>query len=195
MKLRRMFITYGVKGTENYLNSQKKYELFRTLIYFSISVSLLIAGWVQTGSRANLLSIIAILGCLPASKSAVNTIMFYRFHSASKETIDAVKPHEKGLSALYDCVFTSYKKNFEVAHVVVKDNIICGYSENKAFDETAFYSHILDILHLDGHKEVTVKVFTDLKKYIDRLDQINELEEKNHDKTVAVLDTLRNVML
>ena len=117
MKLRRMFTTYGVKGTENYLNSQKKYELFRTLIYFSISVSLLIAGWVQTGSRANLLSIIAILGCLPASKSAVNTIMFYRFHSASKETIDAVKPHEKGLSALYDCVFTSYKKNYVVSHL------------------------------------------------------------------------------
>ena len=75
MKLIRMFSNDSVKGTENYLKTQKKYELLRTILYFGISLSLLIAGWVTTKSRANLLTIVAILGCLPASKSLVSTIM------------------------------------------------------------------------------------------------------------------------
>ena len=75
MKLIRMFSNDSVKGTENYLKTQKKYELLRTILYFGISLSLLIAGWVTIKSRANLLTIVAILGCIPASQSRVSTIM------------------------------------------------------------------------------------------------------------------------
>ena len=78
MQLKRLFSTDHVKGTRNYLNTQKKYEILRTVLYFSISLSLFAAGYIQTGSRGNLLSIVAVLGCLPASKSAVGAIMFFQ---------------------------------------------------------------------------------------------------------------------
>lgn len=195
MELKRMFTVYEAKGKENYLNSQKKYELLRTLFYFAISISLFAGGWIQTGSRTNLLSVVAILGCLPASKSAVNTIMFFRYHSAEEEDVINIRAHKGNLSELYDCVFTSYKSNFVVAHLVVKDHTICGYSENKSFDESAFVSHLHDILQLDGHKDVTIKIFTDIRKYTDRLDQMNSLEEKNPERTAAIIETLKNVML
>ena len=41
MQLKRMFSTGSVKGTKNYLRTQKKYEVIRTIIYFAISISLL----------------------------------------------------------------------------------------------------------------------------------------------------------
>ena len=102
MKLLRMFSTEQSKGTAHYLDTQKKYELLRTILYFAISLVLFVAGYIQTHSRANLLTIIAVLGCLPASKSAVSTIMYFRYKSTSEKTMDEVEKHCQGLSGLYD---------------------------------------------------------------------------------------------
>lgn len=215
MQLFRMFSTARVKGTKNYLNTQKKYELLRTFLYFAIPISLFVAGIIQTEkgiskdldgfalfmaglanpkSRVNLLSLVAVLGLLPASKSLVGAIMFLRFHSFAGDAAEQTQAASQGLQTLYDCVFTSYKKNYVVGHLAVRGNTVCGYSENKNFDENGFYKHIGDILKLDGHKEVTVKVFTDLKKYLERLNQMKDLEE-NSEKTAAILATLKSVAL
>ena len=71
MQFKRMFTTDAYRGTCGYLRTQKIYEILRTVLYFAISLSLFIAGWVSTGSRENLLTIVAVLGCLPACKSLV----------------------------------------------------------------------------------------------------------------------------
>lgn len=194
MQIKRLFTTYGAKGTERYLDIQKKYEVARTLVYFGISAALFIAGYFQTKSRLNLLTVVAILGCLPASKSAVSAIMFLRFHSCLPEHAEQIKEHSQGLAVLFDCIFTSYKKNFRVSHLAVRGNTVCGYTEDADFQENDFYKHIGDILKLDGHKEATVKVFASLPKYLERLDQMKALEEEEA-KTTAVIETLKSVML
>lgn len=194
MQLLRIFSTEKVKGTRNYLDSQKKYEILRTILYFAVSLSLFFAGYFQTGNRMNLLTVVAVLGCLPASKSAVNAIMFLRFHSCNANTEDEIGLHSGSLDCLHDCVFTSYKKNFLVAHLTVRSNTICGFTEDKTFDENAFYRHINDILKLDGHKNMTIKIFKNISKYTDRLEQMKELENDTA-KTESVLATLKSVML
>lgn len=194
MQWKRIFSTEGAKGTRDYLDSQKKYEILRTALYFGISLSLFAAGYLQTGSRGNLLTIVAVLGCLPASKSLVGAIMFLRFKSCGKQTADAIEQHSQGLSCLYDMVFTSYKKNFSVSHLAVCGNTVCGFSENRDFPENEFYRHIGDILKLDGHKSVTVKIFTDLHKYAERLDQMQDLDRQDS-QTASVTATLKNVAL
>lgn len=194
MQLKRIFSTASVKGTKNYLNTQKKYEIMRTVLYFGISLSLFIAGYIQTGEKANLLSIVAVLGCLPASKSLVGAIMFLRFHSCGEQTCAAIEEHSQGLSCLYDMVFTSYKKNFVVEHMAVRGNTVCGFAKNRQFEENAFYQHIGNILKMDGHKSVTVKIFTDLQKYTERLEQMKGLEQ-DEAGTQAVMDTLKSVVL
>lgn len=195
MQLKRLFSTHSVKGTKNYLNSQKKYEIIRTILYFAISISLFLAGYIQTKQRANLLSIVAVLGCLPASKSAVGAIMFLRFHSCSKAAAEEIEQHAQGLSCLYDMVFTSYKKNYVIGHMAVCGNTVCGYAEGgSAFQENEFYKHILDILKMDGHKNVTVKIFQDLSKYTERLEQMKRLEP-DISTTQAIHSSLKSVAL
>lgn len=194
MQIKRLFTTYGAKGTENYLSTQKKYEVARTLIYFGLSAALFIAGYLQTKSRLNLLTVAAVLGCLPASKSAVAAIMFLRFKSCAPEYAEKIKGHSQGLAVLYDCVFTSYKINFRISHLAVRGNTVCGFSEDPDFRENDFYKHIGDILKLDGHKEATVKIFVSLPKYTERLEQMKALVE-DESKTSAVIETLKSVML
>ena len=78
MNFKRLFDYDEYKGTKGYLKSQNKYEIGRTCLYFAISLSLFLAGIIATGDKMNLLTIVAVLGCLPACKSAVTMIMFLR---------------------------------------------------------------------------------------------------------------------
>ena len=194
MQLMRIFSTEKCKGTKNYINTQKKYEIIRTLLYFGISISLFIAGYIQTGRKTNLLTVVAVLGCLPAGKSAVSAIMFLRFRSCGADAVSRIEKHCQGLHSLYDMVFTSYQKNYVVSHLAVQGNTVCGYSEKPDFLENDFYKHIDNILKMDGLKDVTVKVFTDLKKYTNRLEQMKELEA-DEGRTEAVIATLKSVAL
>lgn len=194
MKLSRMFINDNYKGTKDYLKTQKYYEIARTILYFAISGSLFAAGWITTGSRENILTIVAVLGCLPACKSTVDMIMYLRFSGCSKENAEKIAPYTEGLSELYDMVFTAYEKNYPVAHLVVKDNTVCGFTQESKFDEQAFYAHIGTILKKDHYKDVTVKIFKDIKKYTERMKQLQELET-NGQLTQGIVETLKSVSL
>lgn len=194
MNLVRMFSSERYKGTKGYLRTQKKYEIVRTILYFAISLSLFISGYITTGRRENLLTIVAVLGCLPACKSAVNMIMFLRYKGCSPALEEEFDTASWGMSCLYDCVFTSYSKNYEIAHLVVCGNTICGFSQDAKFDETHFYKHIDSLLKKDNFKDTSIKIFQDKKKYLNRLAQMKELEV-NETLTAGILSTLKSISL
>lgn len=193
-QFKRLFSTDIVKGTRNYIKSQKKYEILRTLIYFFLSLSLFVAGYITTKSRENLLTVVAVVGCLPACKSLIGAIMFLRYKSCPKEAASEIEDHMDKLHGLYDMVFTSEKRNFVIDHLVVHGSNICGYSTQVNFPEKEFQTHMDGIMKSGGIKNYTFKVFTDLQKYTDRLDQLNALDAENKNIT-HILDTLKSVAL
>lgn len=190
----RLFSAEAYKGSRDYIRTQRVYEILRTVLYFGIFLSLFAAGYIATGDKLNLLTVAAVLGCLPASKSAVNMIMFLRYKGLSQETAAEIAPCEGNLSCLYDMVFTSYSKTFEVGHLAVKGNTVCGYSEKRDFPEREFQTHLEPILKADSHKNVTVKIFTDLEKYKERLRQLQTLETEQGN-TEGIVQTLKSVVL
>lgn len=194
IKIGRMFFYDNYKGTRGYLKTQSRYEIVRTILYFAISASLFIAGIITTGSRMNLLTIVAVLGCLPACKSAIDVFMFVRYKGCSDENADRIDVHMDGLNGLYDRIFTSYEINYQVAHMTVRGNTLCGFTQDSAFEEQKFRTHITDILKKDGYKDVSVKVFTDIDKYTARLDQMKALDAEEK-ITAGILNTLNSVSL
>ena len=190
----RMFSTTHCKGTKNYINTQKKYEVLRTVLFFFISLSLFVAGYMSTKTKENLLTVVAIVGCLPACKSLVGAIMFLRFKSLSIQAGEKIEAVHKRLPQLFDLVFTTYERNYVVSHLVIAGNTICGFSEQKGFAEKEFQTHIQNVLKTDGHKSVSVKIFTDLHKYLERIQQMEELEAENVN-ILAIMDTLKSVAL
>lgn len=195
MKIGRFFDTDNVKGTKNYLNSQKKYEIARTIIYFGISFSLYIAGYVTTKSNLNLLTVVAVLGCLPGCKSLVGMIMFLRFHSLSQDIAEDIEKHSEGLCCLYDMIFTTYDKNFIIGHMVLRGNTVIGYAcPQKKFEEAVLIKHLTETLALDGVSGITFKFFEDKEKYIQRMEQLKTLED-NESLNENVGKTLKSVVL
>jgi len=176
------------KGSFGYIQRKHILEVVKTIVYFAVSLSLYIAGIAATGSNKNLLTIVAVLGCLPASKSTVSMIMFLRFKGCSKAVYETLEHKYENLYALYDMVFTSYDKNFEIDHMVINDKVICAYSEKEKLDERACEKHLTEMLVQNGFKNITVKVFKDISKYQKRLEQLEDLPELG--KTSEAVRTL-----
>lgn len=194
MKLKRLFDYDEFKGTKGYLKTQSKYEIARTCLYFAISLSLFIAGIVATGDKMNLLTIVAVLGCLPACKSAVTMILYLRYKGCLAEDMVKLSALPAELTQLWDLVFTTYDKNFAFSHAIIQGNTVILYSDNNALDEQACLKHLQNAMVLDGMKNITFKVFTDLDKYMLRAKDIIRLES-DAELTAAVTKTLLSISL
>lgn len=195
MSFLRLFSNEAHKGTKNYLKTQKNYEFIRTLIYFGISFALFAVGWITTKQRTNLLTVVAILGCLPASKSLVSTIMYFRYKGLAKNDGIKIESHLRDTAHLYDCVFTSYQKNFEAPHIAIKSNTISIYAPKKDFTEPELVKHLTAILKADQLTNVGIKVYFEIDKYLIRMDQLSQMTEENEENTLHIAETLRSVSL
>lgn len=165
------------KGNFGYIKNKRLWSVCQTILFFAVSFSLYFAGIQATGSNRNLLTIVAILGCLPASKSAVNMIMFFRYKGCPKEIMEQLDSDYANLHILYDMVFTSYEKNYEIHHMGINNKVICAYSAKEQCDVAACEKHLQDMLTQNGIQNMTVKVFKDFTKYKNRLEQLENLPE------------------
>lgn len=177
------------KGEFGYVDSQTKKEVLKTIIYFGISLALFLIGYITTGSEKNWLTVVAVLGCLPSSKCAVNMIMFLKSKGCSTEVYEKIIPHGDSLLLLYDLFLTTYDKNFKIDSMMIYGDTICGYSESAKCDDVAAAKHIQSILGQNGYKHCNVKIFKELPKYLERLDSIRQLEkpEENHELEMAAV--------
>lgn len=176
--------TKYTKGEYFYLQNKKKMEIIKTIVFFGISAALYISGYVTTGSNKNYLTIVAVLGCLPASKSAVSMIMNIRIKGCSESVFKAISK-KVGKEGAYNLYFTSYDKNFDLSHIFVKGMTVIGFSENEKTAEAEFEEHIKTVLNRDGIKGVNVKLYKDLDKYLARIEQMQNLEnEKSREKDI-----------
>ena len=170
----------NAKGQYGYLKRQTRMELMKSLVLFVLSLSLYFGGRITTGSNKNLLTIVAVLGFLPASQFAVRSIMFIRAKGCSEAVYHKVKKVSEGLASRYDLYLTSYKVNFQISHVVMKNKNLIGYTEDANFDENACYEHLKTMFMKNGIKDITVKIFIDLDKYLERVEGLKQsaMEEK-----------------
>ena len=173
------------KGDYLYLQQKKKMEIGKTVLFFAVSAALYLAGYIATGSNKNYLTIVAILGCLPASKSAVSMIMYLKAKGCSEETYDAILKKTGDKTGAFNLYFTSYDKNFDTGHVFVKGMTVIAFTENTTFSEAAFEEHMKTVLNRDGIKGINVKTYKDIEKYISRIHQMENLEnEKNKEEDI-----------
>lgn len=192
------------KGEYGYISYARKMAIIRTVVMFVLCLAVFAIGYLTTGTRKNLLTIVAVLGCLPASKSLVNVIMFMRAHGCSPEAKEKIEsqigPAEEAGSfpyaEAYDLYLTSYQTNYPISHVLAGRGMVTGLCEAAGVDASACEKHIDEHLKADGIKDLTVKIYTDIDKYTSRIKAMTELEEREGDiGGVDVLATLKAISL
>ena len=63
---------------------EKRKILIGTIAEFAVVIALVVLGYVQTKTKLNLLTVVAVVGCLPASKMLVEFITIAPHQSIEK---------------------------------------------------------------------------------------------------------------
>ncbi len=182
------------KGTYEHAGYKKKVDVVLMCFLFALALGLYVIGRVTTGSNRNILTIVAVLGLLPACKMVVDVIMCFRVRSCDIGLKGRIDASLGSLFGMYNMYFTSYDKNYLLAHLVLSGNSVIGLSEDKDFDEKSFKEHLNDLLLKEGIKDTMIKVFTDQDRYITRLNELNEIEG-SEDHNMGMESLIRNVTL
>lgn len=178
------------KGEYGYIRNQRKREIMKTVGLFLLSLAIYLTGYRTTGTNKNLLTIVAVLGCLPASKCAVSMIMFLKSKGCDPELHDRILPHAGSLPQVYDSVLTTYEATFEVPHMVYRGSCLVGLAVNPKCNTAACEKHLRTMCTQNNIKDVNVKIFRDESKYLNRLDQLQAFEEED-EQTEAVLSLVK----
>lgn len=175
------------KGEYNYPAYERKRVIFITVLYFGISIAVFLLGWISTGTKENLLTIVAVLGLLPSSKSLVSVIMYLRIPAFSRTHYEDIIKSIKTVKAIYSMYLTSYKKNFPVNCFAVRGANLIGFTEFDTCDTDACEKHIKEMLKQNAMKGITVKIFRERQKFIDRIMQLEALEPNGKEDEILTL--------
>lgn len=170
------------KGQPGYLDYKKKYEIIRTLIYFAIVAAVFFLGVWQTHSRKNLLTVVAVVGCLPASKALVGVITRFPYKSISRKLAADITGRSKHITRIFDMVLTSTEKFMPVESIVISGNTIFGYAPNEKTDLKYTADFIKEILSMNRIKNINIKLFRELNAFnarVDGLDSIAAVEKED----------------
>lgn len=175
------------KGEYNYPTYERKRVILWTVLYFGISIAVFALGWISTGTKENLLTIVAVLGLLPSSKSLVSVIMYLRIPTFSQPLYEELSQHIKTVKAIYSMYLTSYKKNFAINCFAVRGANLIGFTEFDTCDTDACEKHIKDMLSQNALKGITVKIFRERQKFMDRTAQLEALEANGREDEILTL--------
>lgn len=183
------------KGTPGYLDYKKKVEIIRTVIYFGIVAAVFFLGYSQTGTRLNLLTVIAILGCLPAGKALVGVIARFPYRSIGQDVADEIKSKTSHLTVCYDLVVTSEEKIMPVDCIVISGSNIFGYTHYKKVDLKMVSDHIKAMLKQNGYTELAVRVLNEYRPFITRAEGLDNIAAVEKADTKEREEGIRGIIL
>lgn len=173
-----------IKGNPGYLDYKKKAEIVRTVIYFLLVAAVFFLGYSQTHTRKNLLTVVAVVGCLPACKALVGVISRFPYKSIAKKQADEIADKARHLTAIYDMIITSREKIMPVDAIVISGNMIYGYTRNEKVDLKYAATHIRGILNQNGFSNLSIKILNNYSSFLARVEGMDSIEkvEKNDTK-------------
>ena len=163
------------KGTPGYLSHKKHMEIIRTIIYFGIVAAIFFLGYFQTKTRLNLLTVVAVLGCLPAAKALVGVIVRLPYRSADRKIVADLSEKAGHLTTCYDLVLTSTEKIMAVVCIVVSGSTIFGYTHYEKTDPEETQKHIKNILSENGFTGFTVRILREYKAFLARAEGLDHI--------------------
>ena len=164
------------KGKFGYTMSHRKWQILKMLLYIALALAIFLLGWITTKKTANLLSVVAICGALPISKEMVGVIMSFKRKPMEKEIYEQISTKAGSLEQIYELVFTTQEKSYVVEAAIVEGKDVICYTIDPKCDVMALQKHLQKMLDANGYKE-NVKVFKDLKKFLDRVSDLERREK------------------
>lgn len=160
-----------------YIRYEKWKRLLVTVILFAIPLTAYAAAYLITKTNKNIITIIAMVGCLPACRALVNMIMMWLQKPMKESLYKEIDAHRGNLEVTYETYLTTYDKSVFVESFAVCGNKVIGYTTHMDGSTQFIEDHVRGILKQNGYK-VEVKVYKELKPYLERMDYLNEHKQE-----------------
>ena len=161
------------KGAYGYIRYEKKKRALLTLIMFAIPILIYVTAFRITGSNRNVMTIIAVLGIIPAAKCAVSWIMVMLLGDGSKEAVEITEKYASDLPHAYELAVTAYEGRMPLDAVVVcGKEVVCCSLKGDPKQISFMEKHMTKILNSNHFFDSNVKIFQDLNHYADRIKRI-----------------------
>lgn len=183
------------KGNAGYIQSKKKWEITKTCIEFGMVIIVFFTVYLTTKTRLNLLTVAAVLGCLPAAKALVGVIMLFPHQSMQKEKVEEIEKKASKLVKAYDMILTSYEKIMPIDSIVIFENVVCGYTSDNKVDVNSTASYIKKMLGNNKYDKVSVKIFADYKTYLTRVEGMQNMAEVEKESSLEHEEGIKRTIL
>ncbi|MCQ2507441.1 MAG: hypothetical protein MJ097_01475 [Dorea sp.] len=183
------------KGTLGYIDKRKQRYLLLAILEFAMVLAVFLAGVIATKTRMNAMTVVAAVGCLPASKMLVEYIVMFPFHSAKKELAEEVLSKSSELTSCFDLLVSQSEKCMSIDAAVITSTHVCAYSSDPKVDTAKLEKHLKAVLRGEGYDPVSVRVLTDYKKYLKRVEELNKQTLENHTQYQELEVDMRNCLL
>ena len=165
------------KGKYGYTLSHRKWQILKLAVYVALALSVFLLGLIATKTTKNLMSIVAIVGALPISKELVGVIMSFKRKPMDKKLYQEISAKAGDLEQIYELLFTTAEKSYAVEAAVIEGRDVICYSIDPKCETAALQTHLYKLLNANDYKQ-NVKVFTDYKKFMDRVGDLERREKE-----------------
>lgn len=163
------------KGMPGYIKAQKTKYLIWSILEFAVVAAIFLLGYFQTGTKKNLFSVVAVVGCLPAAKMLVEFIVMCPHKGIEQRKCQEIEEKSPLVLCLYDMLISSPQKMMSVDALAISGHVICGYTENQKTDEVFLARYIKEILADNRYEKMTVKIFHDYTMFLARVEGMNNI--------------------
>lgn len=173
------------KGQYGYRDSSRKTRLLITLILLAAILAQLAArGFTENQAAKNILTVMAILTVLPMANMASPLLASWKYKTISKEFYEEVKHYEQICPMLYDLIVTTKEYVMPFDAVAVHPNGIFACCTSDKIDVSKAEKS-LNALFQANKLEPTVKIITDKKSFLRRLNSLKPISEYPDDGTIS----------
>lgn len=184
------------KGTYGYTVSHRKWQICKTSLYAALALAVFLLGFFATKSTQNVLTIVAVVGALPVSKELVGVVMSFKRKPMEQEVYDQISEKAGDLEQIYELLFTTSEKSYAVDAAVIEGRDVICYTSDSKCEVRELQKHLVKMLNANDYKE-NVKIYTDLKKFTDRIGDLRrrEKEEIPYTKNTIYPDLNRDQLI
>ncbi|MBO5081609.1 MAG: hypothetical protein J6C06_03285 [Lachnospiraceae bacterium] len=178
------------KGSFGYLKKQAIKQGLFALGLLAVCATIFLIGFFWLTQHNTILTVVAVLGLLPVAKFIVSMILFMkaeRFSCAPHlydEVMKIAGDRKDDLLAGFDFYLTSYDKNFPLSVACVAKDCLIAYTPWEKCDCNKCKEHFEEYMKKNGISGISVKVFTDEKKFLERFKQVRDDDTTENEKAM-----------
>lgn len=189
-----------IKGTYGYLNRKRMRTILLTILMFASAIGILVIGISISGSKKNLLTIVAMLSLLPACRSFIDVVMLLKAKKYAcpehlyQGATQALKDKDSSF-VKYDLYLTAYDHNYPMYMMACKGGSLIGYLGDEKQLEKDVKKHLEDLLKQNALKVGNIKVYYSEGKFIERLTEMANSDHEFSEMDRNVLHLMENISL